>query len=100
MRAAKRDDNERAIIDALRAAGCRVQQLTQGDGVPDLLVGMQPSTDKDARWVLLEVKDGDKPMSAQRLTPAQERWHEQFRHLPVFVVRSVDEAIEVIRDLA
>ena len=33
----KRDANERRIIDALRAAGCYVQQL-DGPGVPDLLV--------------------------------------------------------------
>jgi hypothetical protein len=99
VRAAKRDDNERAIVDALRAAGCRVQQITQGDGVPDLLVGVPSTISRPARFCMLEVKDGDKPASAQRLTPQQERWHESYRHLPVFVVRSVDEALEVIRDL-
>ena len=38
-RAARRDDNEAAIVEALRAVGASVEILGNGDGVPDLLVG-------------------------------------------------------------
>ena len=49
-RAARRDDNERAIVDALKAHGATVVQLS-GRGVPDLLVGYAHEV-----WVLMEVK--------------------------------------------
>lgn len=71
MLAPRRDDNEGAIVKALRAIGCLVVALTQGKGVPDLLV-WSPFL---GRLVLLEVKDGGKTESAQRLTTSQVEWH-------------------------
>lgn len=49
MRAAKRDANEKAIIEALAAYGVGVTQLSQ-KGVPDLLCSY------NGRWFLVEVK--------------------------------------------
>ena len=48
-KAAKRDANEREIIDALEAHGVSVTQLSQ-EGVPDLLCSYR------GRWFLVEVK--------------------------------------------
>lgn len=70
---AKVDDNQPAIVQALRAIGCRVQSLAQlGGGVPDLLVG----TPGPRRHLLLfEVKDGSRVASQKRLTEVEEAWH-------------------------
>jgi hypothetical protein len=43
----------------------------------------------------LEVKDGDKPLSAQKLTKAQEEWH-SFAHGITAKVRSLEEAREAV----
>lgn len=90
-RAAKIDDNQALIVKALRRMGATVQSMAiVGDGVPDLLVGYRRQT------YLLEIKDGDKTPSRQRLTEAQEVWHRIWRGLPVAVVHDVDEALEAI----
>ena len=86
MRVAKVDNNQRAIVAALRAAGATVQLLhTVGRGCPDLLVGYRGIN------LLVEVKDGRKPASAQRLTGDQRLWHTTWRG-QVNVVSSVDRA--------
>ncbi len=80
------DANQREIVCALRACGCDVQPLHQlGGGVPDLLVGLR------GKNFLLEVKDGNKAPSKQRLTPDEYEWHKSWRG-HVVVVASVEEA--------
>jgi Holliday junction resolvase len=92
MRAARTDKNQTAVVQALRAVGCRVQSLAGlGDGVPDLLVGT-----RDKRLVLIEVKDGAKPPSERKLTSDQIKWHTDWDGWPVYVVKSVDEALAVV----
>lgn len=91
MRAAKVDDNQAEIVKALRKIGASVQPLhTVGGGVPDLLVGMA------GRNFLLEVKDGAKMPSAQKLTPDQVGWHKEWLG-QVEVVNSIEQAIIAIR---
>ena len=69
-RAAKVDDNQTAIVDALRALGATVQPLhAVGQGCPDLLIGWR------GKNILIEVKDGSKSPSRQQLTEDQEQWH-------------------------
>jgi Holliday junction resolvase len=86
MRRAKVDANQARIVGALRQAGCRVQHLhTIGRGCPDLLVlhrGM---------LILVEVKDGDKPPSAQRLTPDEMQWHTEWQEAPLYILRRVED---------
>jgi Holliday junction resolvase len=91
-RAAKVDGNHSEIVQALRDAGALVQSLAPvGGGVPDLLVGWQ------GMLLLIEVKDGSRIPSQQELNPAQEKWHEAWSGHPVYVVRSVDETLEVLK---
>jgi hypothetical protein len=89
---AKVDANHTDVVTALRSVGAGVQSLAMvGDGCPDLLVAFR------GVWYLLEVKDGSKPPSHRKLTPAEQMWLFRFDELaPVFVVSSVDEALEVI----
>jgi len=98
MRAAKVDDNQKEIVKALRTLGCSVQHLhSVGAGCPDLLVGYKGFN------ILLEVKDGNKSPSQQKLTPDQIIWHRDWRG-HVNVVNSSEQAIIAVlttaRDLS
>ena len=93
MRRARRTDGNHAEIrTVLRQLGCVVEDLSDvGRGIPDLLV----RTPK-GRVLLVEVKDGSKPPSRQRLTEEEigvaNRWDGVY-----LVVTSVDDAIRAAR---
>lgn len=92
-RAAKVDANQKEIVDALRAIGCTVQHLhAVGQGCPDLLVGRGQVN------YLIEVKDGAKVKSAQKLTPQQVEWHGMWRGT-VNIATCVDDAMRVVGGL-
>ena len=103
-RAKRRDENEAAIVEALRAAGCSVQQIEQGGGVPDLLVGRAGVT------LLMEVKNpaskgGAEPGQVRRkgrgrLMAPQVTWFATWRGSPVIEVVSVEEAVAAIDEHA
>lgn len=87
------DANQTAVVAALRAAGATVQHLhAVGQGCPDLLIGI------NGRNFLVEVKDGAKPPSAQRLNPDQEAWHREWRG-QVTVLTSARQAFDFAREL-
>lgn len=89
-RAAKVDANQAEIVRGLRALGCTVQSLaTVGKGCPDILVGFRGTN------YCMEIKDGSKPPSAQKLTPAEVDWHDAWLGQAA-VVRSLDEAVSVV----
>ena len=91
-KAAKIDDNQKAIVNVLRQLGASVQSLAAtGKGCPDLLVGYHGIN------YLMEVKDGDKVPSAQKLTIDQEHWHSIWRG-SVHIVKSVNEALKILQD--
>ncbi len=90
-RARKRDENESDIVKALKARGCSVTRL-DGDGVPDLLVGL------DGRTWLVEVKCPRGPRgglptrnATNGLTEAQVTWWDEWRgEMPVVVRTEAD----------
>jgi Holliday junction resolvase len=89
-RAARIDDNQVSVVKALRKAGCKVLSLAAvGDGCPDLLV-YRPATES---LHLIEVKDGEKFPSQQKLTPKQVEFHDEW---PVNVSKDIDEALEAV----
>lgn len=83
-RAAKRDESEAAIVDALKAAGARVWRLSQP---LDLLVGHQ------GRFLLLECKTGKR-----KVKPTQDATIADCHRkgLPVYVVRTPEDALQAI----
>lgn len=97
MRYAKKvDSNHSQVISALLGAGAVVEDLSEaGRGLPDLLVGSK----KSGRFALFEIKDGAKPKSAQKLTPAQERFHEKWAGFPVCTVDGPEAALRHFRVL-
>jgi Holliday junction resolvase len=92
MRYANRiDANQNQIVDALRKAGAVVRIISQGDGIPDLLVGYKGYT------ILMEVKDGDKVPSARKLTEAEQKFFDDWRGGMLVIINSVEEAIETLK---
>ena len=89
-RAAKIDDNQPAIVSALRDVGASVQSLASlGDGVPDILVEFRKVL------FLMEIKDPSKPPSKRQLTPDQVEWHRRWGG-PVHIVETIEDAFNVI----
>ena len=92
MRYANRiDANQNQIVDAMRKVGAVVRIISQGDGIPDLLVGYKGYT------ILMEVKDGDKVPSARKLTEAEQKFFDDWRGGMLVIVNSVDEALETLK---
>lgn len=83
-RAPRRDQNEAAIIAALRATGATVVQISAA-GVPDLLVGYQGQN------YLIECKLG-----RNGLTPAQKEWHQSWEGNRIYVARTEEDALRAI----
>lgn len=86
---ARVDGNQGVIVQALRRAGCNVFDLSRvGDGCPDLLVSCGRRRGLPD-LILMEVKT-----AKGRLTSHQQEFEAQ--GWPVFIVRSVDEALAVV----
>jgi hypothetical protein len=81
-RASKRDANETAIIEALRAVGAWVKQL---DFPSDLAVRFR------RKWSMLEVKD-----EGGKLTAQQEKDHAALDPGAIPIVRTPEEALKAI----
>jgi len=84
------DANQPEIASALRKAGATVSITSAvGKGFPDIVVGFR------GRNYLLEIKDGSKVPSAQKLTPDEQNWHNTWRG-QVLVVNSVNSALAAL----
>ena len=89
-RAARIDANQNEIVAALRGIGATVAiTSTLGKGFPDLVVGYR------GKNYLLEIKDGNKPPSARKLTDDEQQWHECWRG-QVAVIESPHDAMKLV----
>lgn len=89
-RAARVDDNQAEIVEAFRRCGASVQHLHGvGDDCPDILVGYRGFN------ALVEIKDGSKPPSRQKLTEGQEKFFSEWRGF-CWVVRNIDGVIALL----
>ena len=81
------DTNQSDIVAAFEACDGVKVHLThrEGKGFPDLVVGLCGLN------LLVEVKDGNKPASARKLTKAQEKWHDEWPG-QVTIVECAEEA--------
>lgn len=88
---AKADYNQKNIADYCRSLGCSVQYLHRvGEGCPDLLIGILKQNG------LIEVKNPDQQLSNQKLTNAEQVWHEHWRG-NVRIVKTMDDALEYVK---
>jgi hypothetical protein len=93
MRYANRiDANQNAIVDALRECGATVRIISQGAGIPDLLVGYNGYT------ILMELKDGSKPPSARRLTEDEQKFFDEWTGGMLVIVNNIDEALDILKN--
>lgn len=90
-RKAKVDANQENIVSSLRKIpGLKVRVTSQvGEGFPDIIIGY-----KKRNW-LIELKDGNKPKSAQKLTPAQVQFMEEWQG-QVDVCNCLDDVLKLI----
>jgi hypothetical protein len=85
------DENQNEIVKALRDCGAYVRIISQGDGIPDLLVGYMGYT------ILMEVKDGNKAPSKRKLTEAEENFFLDWRGGMLVIVNDVEEALDILK---
>lgn len=91
------DKGQRAIIQALELSGANVEDISGvGKGCPDLLVGV------GSDLFLVEVKApegprGGKSKAGQKLNDIQLAWKRKWEKAPVYVIRTPEEAIDLIR---
>jgi hypothetical protein len=81
----KADSNQKAIVDALLAAGARIFDLSGvGGGCPDIAV-LKPNK-RDVLFLEIKTEKGT----------LREKQIETAKYWPVIVVRNVDEALRAI----
>lgn len=86
------DQNQKKIVKRFRELGCVVAITSSvGYGFPDL-VCRHPWSDK---ILMIEIKDGDKPPSAQKLTPAEMKFHDDWAGC-VYIIKSEAEAGDLV----
>jgi Holliday junction resolvase len=84
------DKNQPQIVKVLRDMGCKVfVTSSMGNGFPDLAVLINKLT------YLIEIKDGEKPPSAQKLTISEKEFHELWENT-VIMINSVESAIDFV----
>ena len=91
---ARIDANQPEIVKALRSLGASVQHLhTVGKGCPDICVGIITKNCNRIN-VLVEIKDGSKPESQQKLTPDEVEFQDEWRGMYA-IVNSVESAADL-----
>lgn len=88
----KVDSNHLEVVNALRSCGAFVLDCSALRNAFDLLVGF------NGQLYIVEVKDGNKPPSARKLTSGELKCKEMFESVGVkyHVITSVAEAISLI----
>lgn len=87
------DDNQKDIIAAFRKLGYSVRDTSRlGEGFPDICCG------KAGRTYIFEIKDGKKPPSARKLTPAEQKFKNEWRG-QYTVIESVDDVLAFDRGM-
>ena len=92
-RAAKSDANQPEIVKALRKAGWYVLIISQLKNCCDLMIS------KNGRTIAIEVKDGTKSKSAQKLSEGEAKFMTQWQG-EYKIIASLDdvEALNAIQD--
>lgn len=91
-RAARKDDNHTEIVKEFRKLGWSVLDTAQLKNCVDLVVA------KNGYTVMVEVKDGNKPPSARRLTIGELKFKQSWNG-PYFLVLSTDD-VALLDDVA
>lgn len=95
------DKNQSDIVKKFRKLGAKVLILSQvGNGCPDILIGLLRANSMP--WCApIEIKDGSKPPSQRKLTPDEQKFHDEWEGF-VHIVNNeqdVDLLVEWVRGL-
>lgn len=82
-RAARVDDNQKEIVATFRKLGWSVLIISQLKNCCDIIVS------KNGRTIAVEIKDGKKPPSAQKLTEGEKKFKESWQG-EYAIVNSID----------
>ena len=89
--AARKDDNHSEISNAFERLGWSVLDIHQIPNCADIIVG------KWKRSIVIEIKDGSKPPSKQKLTQGEisfrDRWRGDYR-----IVKRIQDVIDIDRE--
>jgi hypothetical protein len=84
---ARKDNNHNMIVDILKKGGVVVKDLSKAmNGIPDILVW------HFEKWHLIEIKNPKTDYGKKGLNPKQQKWAEEWRGGPVFIIRTEDDA--------
>lgn len=84
------DRNQNEIVKILRQLGCSVYVTSGvGDGFTDIVFGLCGFN------FLGEIKDGSKPPSARKLTPKEQKFHDEWKG-QVCILESIEQAIAFV----
>ncbi len=87
------DENQKEIVKEFRKEGASVQILSDvGMGCPDIVVGF------DYENYLVEIKNGTKPPSGQKLTEHEQIFHDNWKG-QVCVIKSKDEVVDFMEKM-
>lgn len=93
-RASKVDDNQVKIVHAFRKLGYTVHHCHGlGQGFPDIIICAP-----DGTMELIEIKDGAKVPSAQKLTDQEERFHNNWPR-KVYIINSIEAVLQLHKDI-
>jgi hypothetical protein len=92
MRRQRSDSNQKELVALYRQLGCSVLVLSMTESI-DLLVGVVGVND------LVEIKDGDKPLSARKLTKEEADFQDEWKGRKVVNVKSTEEVIAHVERL-
>ncbi len=87
-RAARTDANQPEIVKAFRDDGWYVLIVSQLKNCCDIIVS------KNGRTIAVEIKDGEKPKSAQKLTPGELKFQDEWQG-EYMVINSVGKVVEI-----
>jgi hypothetical protein len=95
------DANQKAVVARFRKLGAKVLILSQvGNGVPDIAIGLLRSN--STPWcAFVEIKDGSKFPSQRKLTPDEQKFHDEWEGF-VHIINNeqdVDLLVEWVRGL-
>lgn len=87
------DRNQNEIVQFFRNSGFSVAITSGlGAGFPDVVLGFQGCN------FLVEIKDGNKPPSAQKLTDAESKFFDQWKG-QVCIINSIEAAINLVNEI-
>lgn len=89
----RKDDNQDEVIAAFERLGCSVRSVHAIPGALDLIVGV---CGIDQR---VEVKDGAKPPSKQKLTPAEKKEIARWKGRKPVIITSIDDVVALVTKL-